>query len=75
MQMQVKANANIQNQSKKDSSLNKRTANNLSKLIYEQRYLFLMSMPFVIWVLVFRYLPLWGWTMAFQNYKPAKGFF
>lgn len=31
-----------------------------------------MSMPFVIWVFVFNYLPLWGWTMAFQNYRPGK---
>lgn len=33
-----------------------------------------MSVPFVLWVLVFQYLPLWGWTMAFQNYKPGKSF-
>lgn len=44
------------------------------KKIYEQRYLFLMSLPFVIWLIIFRYLPLWGWTMAFQNYKPARSF-
>ena len=40
-----------------------------------QRYLILMSFPFVIWVIVFSYIPLWGWTMAFQNYKPGRGFF
>lgn len=42
--------------------------------ILQQRYLYLMSMPFVIWLFVFNYLPVWGWTMAFQNYKPAKSF-
>lgn len=42
--------------------------------IVKQKYLYLMSMPFVIWVVVFNYLPLWGWTMAFQNYKPARSF-
>lgn len=42
--------------------------------IVQQRYLYLMSLPFVIWVFVFSYLPIWGWTMAFQNYKPAKSF-
>lgn len=41
----------------------------------EQRYLYLMSLPFVAWVLVFNYLPLWGWTMAFQNYRPGRSFF
>ncbi|MGF7048291.1 putative aldouronate transport system permease protein [Paenibacillus sp. DS2015] len=42
--------------------------------LVKQRYLYLMSLPFVIWVFVFNYLPLWGWTMAFQNYKPARSF-
>lgn len=42
--------------------------------LVQQRYLYLMSMPFVIWLFVFNYLPVWGWTMAFQNYKPAKSF-
>lgn len=47
-------------------------------LIWKQRYLFLMSLPFVIWVFIFKYIPLWGWTMAFQEVKPAtfaKGIF
>lgn len=44
------------------------------RLLYEQKYLILMSLPFVIWAFIFRYLPLWGWTMAFQNYKPGKSF-
>ncbi|QNR66837.1 sugar ABC transporter permease [Paenibacillus peoriae] len=42
--------------------------------VKQQKYLYFMSIPFVIWVFVFSYLPLWGWTMAFQNYKPAKSF-
>ncbi|MGG1615237.1 ABC transporter permease [Paenibacillus sp. NRS-1782] len=42
--------------------------------VKQQKYLYFMSIPFVIWVFIFSYLPLWGWTMAFQNYKPAKSF-
>lgn len=42
--------------------------------ILQQKYLYFMSLPFVIWLFVFNYLPIWGWTMAFQNYKPAKSF-
>jgi putative aldouronate transport system permease protein len=45
----------------------------LSK-VNEQKYLFLMSLPFVIWLIIFKYLPLWGWTMAFQSYKPGTPF-
>ncbi|WP_334075270.1 MULTISPECIES: sugar ABC transporter permease [Paenibacillus] len=44
------------------------------KSVIQQKYLYLMSLPFVIWLFVFNYLPIWGWTMAFQNYKPAKSF-
>lgn len=44
------------------------------KSVLQQKYLYLMSIPFVIWVFVFSYIPLWGWLMAFQNYKPVKSF-
>lgn len=44
------------------------------KVFKNQKYLYMMSIPFVIWVFVFQYLLLWGWTMAFQNYKPGKSF-
>jgi len=30
-----------------------------------------MSVPFVIWLIIFKYLPLWGWTMAFQDVRPS----
>jgi putative aldouronate transport system permease protein len=43
--------------------------------LLEQKQLFFMSAPLVAYVFVFCFVPLWGWTMAFQNYKPAKGFF
>ena len=40
------------------------------QLMWKQRYLLLMSVPFVIWLIIFKYVPLWGWTMAFQEVKP-----
>jgi putative aldouronate transport system permease protein len=40
-----------------------------------QKQLVFMSLPFVLYVLLFSYVPIWGWTMAFQNYKPARDFF
>ncbi|MGN7938968.1 ABC transporter permease [Metabacillus sp. 22489] len=45
------------------------------QIFKQQKYLYLMSLPFVIWVIVFHYFPLWGWTMAFQNYRPGLTFF
>ena len=41
------------------------------ELLWKQRYLLMMSLPFVIWLVIFKYIPLWGWTMAFQEVKPA----
>ncbi|MUT67496.1 ABC transporter permease subunit [Paenibacillus sp. NEAU-GSW1] len=35
----------------------------------------LMSLPFLLWVFVFKYVPLWGWTIAFQKFRPAKDLF
>ncbi|MFC0328948.1 ABC transporter permease [Paenibacillus sepulcri] len=43
------------------------------KLVH-QRMLVLMSVPFLVWLFIFKYMPLWGWTIAFQDYKPAKDF-
>lgn len=42
--------------------------------IKKQKCLIAMSLPFVIWLIVFKYLPLVGWTMAFQDFKPQNGF-
>ena len=40
-----------------------------------QKQLVLMSVPLALYVILFSYVPLWGWTMAFQNFKPARTFF
>ncbi|GGG60746.1 ABC transporter permease [Paenibacillus radicis (ex Gao et al. 2016)] len=37
----------------------------------EQKTLLLMSVPFVLWLLVFRYIPVWGWSIAFQQFRPG----
>ncbi|MBD2872512.1 ABC transporter permease [Paenibacillus arenilitoris] len=42
---------------------------------FQQRYLYLMSLPFVIWIVIFSYVPVWGWLTAFQNYKPKDSIF
>lgn len=41
--------------------------------MYRQRYLILMSVPFIIWIFIFSFGPMYGWLMAFQNYDPNKG--
>lgn len=39
--------------------------------LWTQRALMLMSIPLLIYKFIFSYVPLSGWTMAFQDYKPA----
>lgn len=45
------------------------------KEIKRQKVLLLWSLVFVIYGFIFCYLPLAGWLMAFENYKPKDGFF
>jgi len=45
------------------------------RTLYGQKYLLLMSVPFVLWLVVFRYIPILGWTMAFQDYRLHLSFF
>lgn len=47
----------------------------LIRQLYNQRFLLLMSIPFLAWLFVFRFGPVWGWIYAFQNFNPAKGVF
>lgn len=37
--------------------------------MYAQRYLLLMTVPFILLAFLFSYVPLWGWLLAFMDYK------
>jgi putative aldouronate transport system permease protein len=45
------------------------------RTLSKQKMLMLMSLPFLVWVIIFKYVPLWGWTIAFQKYKLARDIF
>lgn len=47
---------------------------NLWKKYKAQKSLFFMIIPCMILTFIFSYWPLSGWIMAFQNYRPAKGY-
>lgn len=44
------------------------------KRMRSQKQLMLMSLPMLLYVFLFSYYPLWGWTQAFQNFRPALSF-
>jgi putative aldouronate transport system permease protein len=46
---------------------------NVWKKAKKQKALIFMSLPFVIWLIIFKYIPIGGWIMAFQDYKPQNG--
>lgn len=37
-----------------------------------QKQLALMSVPLLVYIIIFAYVPLLGWVMAFQNYTPGN---
>lgn len=43
--------------------------------VNQQKVLILMTIPFLVHVIIFRYVPIWGWLMAFQNYWPGRSIF
>ena len=43
------------------------------RTLYRQRELIYITIPFILYGLLFYYVPLGGWLMAFQNYKPQLG--
>ncbi|SFF19697.1 putative aldouronate transport system permease protein [Paenibacillus catalpae] len=47
---------------------------NLSKRIWLQRYLLILTLPAVLWMIIFNYIPMYGVIIAFQEYTPFKGF-
>ena len=49
--------------------------NNKAKELKRQKILIIWSVIFVIYGIIFYYLPLAGWLMAFENYKPRTGLF
>ena len=44
----------------------------LARRLYDQRFLFLLMLPALVWVILICYAPMTGLYMAFTNYKPTK---
>lgn len=45
----------------------------LLQTVKNQKYLFLIAIPCIIYICIFFYGPLYGWLMAFVRYKPSRG--
>ncbi|MCU6709891.1 sugar ABC transporter permease [Paenibacillus sp. J5C_2022] len=42
-------------------------------ILVRNRWLYAMLVPGIIYFLIFKYLPMWGLVIAFQNYQPFLG--
>lgn len=51
----------------------KRKAALLYRRIYRDRYLYMILVPFLVWIALFSYRPMWGLQVAFKDYSPWKG--
>jgi len=49
-------------------------ATQLWKSFGKDKYLYILALPGLIYFLIFKYLPMWGITIAFQDYSPFAGF-
>lgn len=45
-----------------------------TKIFWNQRYLMLLTLPVVLWMLIFNYTPMMGIIIAFKDFNPASGF-
>lgn len=59
----------------KDIPIKKPKRGNKLKKYKSQKELFFMIIPCMIITFIFSYSPLTGWIMAFENFKPGKGYF
>ncbi|MGV2911674.1 sugar ABC transporter permease, partial [Bacillus safensis] len=41
--------------------------------LLSQKFLYLMILPGLIYFIVFKYVPMWGLIIAFQDYQPFLG--
>jgi putative aldouronate transport system permease protein len=48
--------------------------NRLGKRIVQHKYFYLLSALAILYFILFRYVPMWGLSIAFQKFSPVKGF-
>jgi len=57
------------------STLRTNRKRNIIKTLLRQRYLYLLFLPGALYYIIFKYAPMFGVVIAFQNYNVFDGFF
>ena len=47
---------------------------NLAARLMRDKYLYLLALPGIVYYVLFHYVPMYGITIAFQNFSPFRGF-
>ncbi|MDQ0873652.1 putative aldouronate transport system permease protein [Paenibacillus sp. V4I3] len=42
-------------------------------ILFRDRFLYLLALPGILFFIIFKYVPMWGLVIAFQNYSPYAG--
>src|SRR5690606_37975889 len=50
-----------------------RNKNEVKKRIWRNRWLYVMIAPGLLYFIIFKYLPMYGLIISFQDYKPYNG--
>ena len=58
----------------KDLSVRAQKRKRMWQRIYRRRFLYLLFLPVFVYYVLFRYLPMWGLLIVFQDFRPFLGF-
>ncbi len=55
--------------------IKRKTPGKFAKNFHKYKYRYVLLLPGLIWLLIFKYIPYSGLLMAFENFSPASGIF
>ncbi len=58
---------------KLQSARSPKSSSELKRRLWKNKLLYIMILPGLLYFVVFKYLPMYGLIISFQNYKPYKG--
>ena len=51
----------------------RKSSSELSRRLWKNKWIYVMLLPGILYFIVFKYIPMYGLIISFQNYKPFKG--
>lgn len=55
------------------SVVDKKQSSELSRRLWRNKWIYVMLLPGILYFIVFKYIPMYGLIISFQDYKPFKG--